>query len=561
MPAVSLACPDWEERLKSGRSLIPDLPLQKDRADRAIAVFNKLRLPDVVGQPTFREAGADWFRDIVGALHGGFDAAGDRFIREIFCLVPKKNNKTTGGAGIMMAVLLLNERPRAEFLLIGPTQATAETAFNQAVGMINADPALIKIFHIREHLKEIVNRRTKAKLKIKTFDSKVLTGVKPVGVLIDELHELGKIAGADRVIGQIRGGIIPFPEGFMIFITTQSDERPVGVFASELKAARAVRDGRSESRVLPILYEFPVEMLKNEAWKDPSNWWMVTPNRGLSITIERLADDFKAAAAKGEQEVRRWASQHLNIEIGIALASDSWAGAGFWRQHPRTGASNIDAELTFEEVLRRSDVVVIGIDGGGLDDLLGFAMIGIETGTGNWLLWSRAWAHQIVLERRKEIAPRLLDLAEAGELIMVDSPGDDVEEVADLVSRADRAGLLAEEDAIGVDSYGVADIKKALIARGIEEDRIVGIPQGWQLNGAIKTTERALAGNRLIHAGTALMDFAVGNALVEPRGNAVSIEKQKSGSAKIDPLMACFNAVVLAGRNPQAAGTAEIISI
>jgi len=37
-------------------------------------------------------------------------------------------------------------------------------------------------------------------------------------------------------------------------------------------------------------------------------------------------------------------------------------------------------------------------------------------------------------------------------------------------------------------------------------------------------------------------DFAVANVRVEPKGNAIII-KQASGAAKIDPLMAAFNAV------------------
>jgi phage terminase large subunit-like protein len=37
---------------------------------------------------------------------------------------------------------------------------------------------------------------------------------------------------------------------------------------------------------------------------------------------------------------------------------------------------------------------------------------------------------------------------------------------------------------------------------------------------------------------------------VEPKGNAILITKQASGSAKIDPLMATFNAVSLMALNP-----------
>ena len=64
-------------------------------------IFDKLRLPDVLGRADDGEAGGDWFRDIVRALHGSLDPATNvRRIREAFILAPKKSSKTTYSAAL-----------------------------------------------------------------------------------------------------------------------------------------------------------------------------------------------------------------------------------------------------------------------------------------------------------------------------------------------------------------------------------------------------------------------------------------------------------------------------
>jgi phage terminase large subunit-like protein len=74
------------------------------------------------------------------------------------------------------------------------------------------------------------------------------------------------------------------------------------------------------------------------------------------------------------------------------------------------------------------------------------------------------------------------------------------------------------------------------------------------MNGAVKEAERRLAAGTLLHGGMRLMAWCVGNAKVEPRGNAIIITKQASGTAKIDPLMALINAVSLMSMNPAVSG-------
>ena len=552
---IDLSRPDWEARIRAGLPLIPDGARGINPAEyqRTVKLFNMLHIPDVPGMPSFEEAAGEWFRDTVGSFLGSTClTTGARLIRELFLLVPKKNSKTTGGAGMMVTALMLNRRPRAEFLFIGPTQAVSDLAFDQAAGMIENDPhgVLQKRMHIQQHLKTITDRKSGAELKIKTFDASVLTGVKPVGVLIDELHEIAKNPRATRIIGQLRGGLLPNPEGFLAFITTQSDEPPRGAFSSELSVARSIRDGRTQGAMMPILYEMPDDITQSKqkppTWQDPANWSMVLPNLGKSITLDRLIEDFDTAKTKGEEEIRRWASQHLNIEIGLALRSDRWSGADFWE-------SAEDTELTgLEDFLARCDVATVGIDGGGLDDLLGVAVVGREKVTRRWLMWVHAWADRVVLERRKEIASQLIDFEQCGDLTFIEAPGQDVTDVADVVSQIQAAGLLPEKNGVGVDPVGIAQIVDELVDRELTLECVVGISQGWSLTGAIKTAERGLRDRSLVHAPQKIMNWCVGNAKIEPRGNAITITKQASGSTKIDCLMAAFNAIALMSKNPDA---------
>ena len=554
---LDLSCPDWEQRLREGRSLVPDLPLNEKLAARAVGIFNMLRLYDVVGTPPMGEVAGDWWRDILRAVFGSLDtASGIRLIRGLFCLVPKKNAKTTNAGGMGLTGLIMNERPSAEFLLTGPSQEISDKAFNTVRGMIANDPEgyLQKRFHVANHIKTITDRTNDAMLKVKTFDEDIVTGAVVAGAIIDEIHLLGRKPRASWIIQQLRGGMVTVPEAFFAMITTQSFEPPAGVFADELKIARAIRDGRVKGvDTLPVLYEFTEAQQKDRTfWENPDNWPLVTPNLNRSIRIPRLVKDYEEAKLKGEKDIRVWASQHLNIEIGLALHSERWRGADHWEKAT-------DATLTdLPTLLARSEVVVIGGDGGGLDDLLGLAVLGREKGTRRWLLWVHAWCHESVLELRKSEAPLFLEFQARGDLTICKELGDDLEEVSEIAETVVASGKLPKEKAVGLDAAGLGGLLDALLQAGIRPEQVNGISQGWRLSGAIMTAERALADGTMVHGGQKIMSYCVGNAKIEPRGSAKLITKQGSGVGKIDPLMATLDAVSLMSLNPAARGQASI---
>jgi phage terminase large subunit-like protein len=556
--AWDLSCRDWEARIREGRSLVPDLPLDRERADLAVAFFDELRLPDVPGTPPLSSAAGEWARDIVRALFGSYDPrTQQRSLEEIFALIAKKNSKTTYlGAGLMLTALWINERPHAEFLFAGPTQAIADLAYSQADGMIALSPELRRWFKRRDHKKEIEDIRPegggfRSKLKIRTFDLNILTGPRPAGAFVDELHLLGKKPETPKILRQLRGGRQAYPEAFLVIATTQSDEPPIGAFRDELMTARAIRDGKRSGTMLPILYEFPDEIARDrEQWTNPANWPMVMPNLGRSLRLDSLVQDYQTEIEKGDAAVQLWASQHLNIEIGVGLRSDRWPGADHWPM------AAVEDGLSLAALLQRCEVAVVGIDGGGLDDLCGIAVIGREKQTGRWLLWTHAIVHPNVLESRKSIAANLLDFERDGDLEFVGAEREDAQEIAsraaDIVDQVKAAGLLPDKTAVGLDKIGIDTITDELLSRGYSDDQLAGIAQGYALSGKIATTSFKLFDGSLVHGGQRLMNWCVGNCKIEQKGNALLVTKAASGVAKIDPVMAVFDAVALMSMNPTA---------
>lgn len=536
------ACPDWERRLVRRQPIIPP-PIFVEEAERAVQIFKELRVPDLPGKPRMADCCDEWVLDFVRAIFGGYDSeTGKQLIREFGLLISKKNTKSTIAAGIMLTALILCWREEEEHLILAPTREVADNAFKPAAAMVRADEELSAMFHVQDHIRTITDRTTKNSLKVVAADTDTVSGKKSGKVLVDELWVFGKKPGAEAMFMEALGGQVSRDEGWVIYLTTQSDEPPAGVFKERLQYWRDIRDGVIEDRkTLGILYEFPKSMIQDKSYLEPENFYITNPNLGRSVSAEWLQDELRKKQNAGDGSLQKFLAKHLNIEIGLNLRSDRWTGADFWKVQA-------DESLSLQALLEQSEVVTVGIDGGGLDDLLGLTVLGRKSGSDVWLSCSLAWAHPIALDRRKSEESKYRDFERDGDLVIIEELPGDVAAVADVVEMIDGTGLLA---GVGMDPEKTHKVMlEELLKRKIDEKIIFGIPQGWKLVGAISIAERRLAERKLFHADQPLMDWCVGNARIESRANSVLITKQASGTAKIDPVMALLNAVSLMATNP-----------
>lgn len=594
----STACIDWRERILARQSLITFAPLFPEEARAALEVFKSLQVVDLPRiddpetsesrHPTFGEVSDPWVLDFVSAVFGAYDAENARrLIEEFFLLVSKKNGKSTIVAGIMLTALLRNWRYSAELLILAPTREVADNSFKPAADMVRADRTLSDLLRVRDDLKQITHRLTKAILKVVSADSSSSAGKKAAFVLVEELWLFGKKAGASGMMQEATGGLASRPEGFVIYISTQSDTPPTGIFKEKLDYFRDVRDGKiNDPRSLPVIYEFPEQMVEERSYLEPRNFYVTNPNIGRSVRkdwLERKLNLVRSGQDEEGDTIQTFLAKHLNVEIGMNLRANRWPGAEYWPK--RT-----DPSLTKQELLERSEVVIAGFDGGGLDDLLGGCLLGRDGDTKEWLSWSTAWCHHGVLSRRKSIASVLTDFEAAGELTIVDDDplvealgkalqdGEeraareiraqikrrgypvDIAAVAALCNEALDRGLLAE---VAVDPAGLGLIVDALDDIGITQENglLVGVGQGYRLMNAIKTAERRLQNGTLWHCGSSLMAWCVSNVKIEPTATAIRATKQNAGDAKIDAWVAMINAVDRMALNPTAGAPLEIAAM
>lgn len=556
----STACLDWQDRIVAGDSLVPIGPLFPGQAEEALGVFKSLQVTDLPQKhdgtyPTLGEVCDQWVFDFAAAIFGAQDpATGRRLISEFLLLISKKNGKSMIAAGIMLTALILNYRHNAELLILAPTLEIANNSFDPAAGMVRADPELTELLQVIEHQRTIKHRVTLAELKVVAADSGVVGGKKAGFVLVEELWLFGKNPKAEAMLREATGGLSTRDEGFLISITTHSDEPPQGVFKTKLNYFRDVRDGViTDPTSLGVLYEWPEPMLEAEAYLEPENWYVTNPSLGSAVSREWLEKEFgKTLSGEGEG-LQIFLAKHLNVEIGLRLRRDRWGAADYWEAAEETG-------LTIDQLLARCEVAVVGIDGGGRDDLFGLCVAGRETGTGVWLACSRAWALEIALDRRKDIAPALRDFKAEGTLSLVETGQQLVDEVAALTVKVRDSGLMPAVGGVGVDSWGMGALVDALVAAGFDPGDAVArragqispVRQGVGLTGTIKTAEFKLGDRMLRHDGSALMAWCVSNARAELKGSNVYISKQMAGAGKIDPLIAMLNALQMLEAGPVA---------
>ena len=88
--------------------------------------------------------------------------------------------------------------------------------------------------------------------------------------------------------------------------------------------------------------------------------------------------------------------KYFNVQIGVGLLHDIWVGAQYWKW---VTVFKMLWDGLIAQFIELVEVVVVGIDGGGLDDLLGLMVLGwLKVDFCIWLSWSYVYVQLDVWE-------------------------------------------------------------------------------------------------------------------------------------------------------------------
>lgn len=229
---------------------------------------------------------------------------------DAFIGVPKKNNKTTWGAGLTLAVCDIDGEPTPQcfFCAGGSEEQAADNGFRIAKGMISQSDDLRDIYTCWEDL--IEHNENDGFIRLLSSAPKGKDGKNVHWVYIDEKFELTD----NKMENSLRTGMVARRKPMMFGTTTAGNDITSPTYA-EWEFARKVIEGTIKA---PRYFAEIFEMDPGDDWRDPEVWKKVNPGWGYSVNGEILKAIYDKALGNAVNEAA-FRQYHLNSWESTAL--------------------------------------------------------------------------------------------------------------------------------------------------------------------------------------------------------------------------------------------------
>ena len=127
-----------------------------------------------------------WQAFDIWCIYGWKKAGGTRRFRYAYTDIARKNGKTTFAAAQAIYLMAFDKEPRAEIYTVATTRGQARICSDESREIIESSNALKEITQTTKHVATC--EMTGSYIKPLSRDAKVLDGLNPHGIILDEFH-------------------------------------------------------------------------------------------------------------------------------------------------------------------------------------------------------------------------------------------------------------------------------------------------------------------------------------------------------------------------------------
>ena len=478
---------------------------------------------------------------VLAPVFGWRQRDGNRYLRELWLEVPRKNGKSTLAAALALYLLTADSNlragrrfePGAEVYTTAATAAQARNVFRPAEQMARRSPSLADRLGIQTDT-ALIYERTLSRLEVISGDpakAEEKMGGNVSGAVIDETH----VHRDARLIETIESGTVGRDQPLVAHLTTAGSDVEGTIYAEKHDLAIAISTGQvREVRTWAVIYSIPDDLV--ERWDDPEVWQAANPGLGISVSVEYLED---AAVKARRSERKRLAFLRLHLDVRTSTVS-RWVDLELYDR----GACHLAAPWP----TLTAAVGYAGLDLSSSLDLSALAVVvplwipdptdpdfEVEVLEVVLRCWTPADRIRSRPPRERELFSRW---AREGWLTLC--PGETID--YDAIEAA--ASSLASElqlERLSFDRWGSKQILRHLRDGGLE---VAEVGQGFAgISPAMKETEKIIAEGRLRTAGNPVLRYAFESLAVEQDAAGNIKPNRAKSTGHVDPAVAVVMAV------------------
>lgn len=271
----------------------------------------------------------DWQRDdIIFPIFGWMREDGTRRYRKAYIELPKKNGKSTLGAGVGLYLLCADGEPGAEIYSAATDQAQASIVHDEAINMVDASPRLSAILKVNRSNKNIALHANLSFYRALSGDAINKEGLNAHGIIDDELH----VWKGRKLWEALRYAFRARRQGLNFAITTAGDDMhsvcreqhdyAVGVAAGTVKDDRFfgyIREATAEDDIF-----------------DKKIWYKANPSMGITINEKEFAADIEEARQSPSSLA---AMKRYSFNIWMT-AENPWLNLDDWKKCEKPFTAN-----------------------------------------------------------------------------------------------------------------------------------------------------------------------------------------------------------------------------